>query len=92
MVSNANNWYPEPRTATLEVSDDLLAGYQESALQEFGQAAQFEMQDLNALFEKQLKGAPVVYVVVGNKKQIDMKQLEQFGEVIFVKQKEIFKR
>ena len=41
-------------------------------------------------YHTQLKGKPVVIGIVGNPKDIDTKQLEQFGKVVKLSEKKLF--
>ena len=38
------------------------------------------LNDLENFYKQNILGQTVVYVVIGNKKKIDMKQLQQMGE------------
>ena len=46
--------------------------------------------DILEFYQKYLKGKPVTISIVGDKKQIDLKQLEKFGEIIHLKTKDVY--
>ena len=50
-----------------------------------------EYQDVQDFYERFVKNRPIVIMMSGNGKQIDMKALEPFGEVKKLKEKDIFR-
>jgi zinc protease len=58
---------------------EMLAGYQ---------ALRFE--DVQALFERQIAGKPVIVMIVGDPKRIDTEMLSKWGKVVRVKPSEVF--
>ncbi|MBQ2498401.1 MAG: insulinase family protein, partial [Bacteroidales bacterium] len=50
-----------------------------------------EFQDVQAFYEEFVKNRPIVIMMSGNGKQIDMKALEPFGTVKKLKEKDIFR-
>ena len=40
-------------------------------------------------YKQNIKGRPMLITIVGNKKKIDMKELEKYGKIVEVKQKNI---
>ena len=50
-----------------------------------------EYQDVYNFYERCVKDRPVIIMMSGNKKQIDLKALEKYGEVKELKYKEIFR-
>ena len=49
------------------------------------------MDDLVQFYDRQLKGHPAIYAVVGNKRKIDMEKLAAFGEIIYLKEKDFYR-
>ena len=45
---------------------------------------------IDGYYKEHMKDKPVVYMIVGDKKQIDMKELEKYGKVVEIKEKELF--
>ena len=43
-------------------------------------------------YATQMKSKPMVYMIVGDKKNVDMKELEKYGKVVEVKEKELFSK
>ncbi len=52
---------------------------------------QLEFKDIVEFSTKNLKNAPVVIAIVGDKKRIDMDELKKYGKIIEIKEKELFK-
>ncbi len=50
-----------------------------------------DIQDISRFYQEQVSGRPVVYVIVGNLKRIDMKKLAEYGTIVEVQKKEIYK-
>ncbi|MCW3125923.1 MAG: protease3, partial [Bacteroidetes bacterium] len=48
------------------------------------------MADLNAFFEKHIKGKPFTYMVIGKKENVDFKVLETLGTVKELSLEEVF--
>ena len=46
--------------------------------------------DIQHFYTSNLTDKPMVICIVGDKKRIDTKELEKFGKVVFVKEKELF--
>ena len=53
--------------------------------------APMTMEDIEQFYERQVKGRPVVYAVVGNSRRIDMEKLASFGTLEKVKIKDIYR-
>ncbi len=45
---------------------------------------------IDGYYQKNMREKPVVYMIVGDKKQIDMKELEKYGKVVEIKEKKLF--
>jgi predicted Zn-dependent peptidase len=56
------------------------------------QYAALEFADIEAFYEAQVADRPVTLVVVGDPRRIDAKELRRWGEVVKVKQRQIFAR
>lgn len=50
-----------------------------------------DMKDVFRFYEQHVSSRPVVYVIAGNEKQIDLKKLSSFGTIVKVKKKDIYK-
>ncbi len=51
---------------------------------------QLEFSDINIFYQDNLKEIPLVTIIVGNKKSIDMKKLSEYGKIIEIKEKKLF--
>lgn len=68
-----------------------MEGFDRDPAEEFLQdIATMDMQDISRFYQKQIHGRPVVYVIAGNRKHIDMKKLAGYGKIVKVKKKEIY--
>lgn len=52
--------------------------------------AGMDMEDVSRFYAEHVSGRPVVYIIAGNEKRIDMKKLSSFGKIVKVKKKEIY--
>ena len=50
-----------------------------------------DMKDVMNFYREQIAGAPVIYAIVGNAKQVDLKQLAAFGKIVKVKINDIYR-
>jgi zinc protease len=57
-----------------------------------GEYAQLEFADIEAFHAAHVAGRPVITLVVGDPRRIDVGELERYGEVIEVSEREIFAR
>jgi len=46
--------------------------------------------DITKFYKSNLQGKPITIAIVGDKKRIDIKQLEKYGKIIEIKEKELF--
>lgn len=53
--------------------------------------AQMDMDDISGFYQRNISDRPVVYVVAGNAKRIDMRKLAAFGEIVKMKKKDIYR-
>lgn len=50
-----------------------------------------DMDDISRFYEQNVSGRPVVYVIAGNAKRINMEKLSAFGTVVKMKKKDIYR-
>ena len=82
---------PDNRDLSLQIAEWKLQGYTEDPTKEMLPLIdQLTFQDILDYYHTQIKGKPIVIGVVGNPKEIDAKQLEQFGKVIKLSEKKLF--
>ena len=92
LVNRINNDYPPFRNLSEKVASTRMEGFDRDPAEEFlRDIATMDMQDISRFYREQISGRPVVYVIAGNRKHIDMKNLAKYGTIIKVKKKDIYK-
>ena len=92
LVNRINNDYPPFRNLSEKVASARMEGCDRDPAEEFlRDIATMDMQDISRFYQEQISGRPVVYVITGNRKHIDMKKLAEYGTIIKVKKKGIYK-
>ena len=92
LVNRINNDYPPFRNLSEKVASARMEGFDRDPAEEFlRDIATMDMQDISRFYREQISGRPVVYVFAGNRKHIDMKKLAEYGTIIKVKKKDIYK-
>lgn len=92
LVNRINNDYPPFRNLSEKVASTRMEGFDRDPAEEFlRDIATMDMQDISRFYREQISGRPVVYVITGNRKHIDMKKLAEYGTIIKVKKKGIYK-
>ena len=92
LVNRINNDYPPFRNLSEKVASARMEGFDRDPAEEFlRDIATMDMQDISRFYREQISGRPVVYVIAGNRKHIDMKKLAEYGTIIKVNKKDIYK-
>ena len=92
LVNRINNDYPPFRNLSEKVASARMEGFDRDPAEEFlRDIATMDMQDISRFYREQISGRPVVYVIAGNRKHIDRKKLAEYGTIIKVKKKDIYK-
>lgn len=92
LVNRINNDYPPFRNLSEKVASTRMEGFDRDPAEEFlRDIATMDIQDISRFYREQISGRPVVYVIAGNRKHIDMKKLAKYGTIIKVKKKDIYK-
>ena len=92
LVNRINNDYPPFRNLSEKVASARMEGFDRDPAEEFlRDIATMDMQDISRFYREQISGRPVVYVIAGNRKHIDLKKLAEYGTIIKVKKKDIYK-
>ena len=92
LVNRINNDYPPFRNLSEKVASARMESFDRDPAEEFlRDIATMDMQDISRFYREQISGRPVVYVIAGNRKHIDMKKLAEYGTIIKVKKKDIYK-
>ena len=92
LVNRINNDYPPFRNLSEKVASARMEGFDRDPAEEFlRDIATMDMQDISRFYQEQISGRPVVYVIAGNRKRIDMNKLAEYGTIVKVKKKDIYK-
>ena len=92
IVNQVNNDFPSFREVP-----DKVAGFRRNGFDNDPSEAllsgisDMDMKDIIRFYRHNVRLKPVVYVIVGNSRRIDMKQLETYGNVIRLRKKDIYK-
>ena len=88
LVNRINNDYPPFRNLSEKVASARMEGFDRDPAEEFlRDIATMDMQDISRFYQKQISGRPVVYVITGKRKQIEMKKLAEKRTIKKVKKK-----
>jgi hypothetical protein len=91
LVNQLNNAYPAFRSIPSRIASLLNEGYTADPNETLiAGLAQMQMDDVLRFYEENIKGRPVVYMIVGNARKIDMNKLAAFGNVIRIKKEELY--
>ena len=87
-----NNEYPSSRSLSLKIAKFLHEGYQSDPNRDYLEVIEpMRMEEIMDFYERHVQGGQLVYAIVGNSKQMDLKRLARFGEIIKVKKKDIYR-
>lgn len=92
IVNQVNNDFPSFREVPEKVAGFRRNGFDcdpSEAL--LSGISDMDMKDIIRFYRHNVRLKPVVYVIVGNSRRIDMKQLETYGNVIRLRKKDIYK-
>ncbi|HTN68164.1 MAG TPA: insulinase family protein [Dysgonamonadaceae bacterium] len=82
LINQAQSAYPNFREKTQRIAFYKQQGYSDDPNKLLVEdVSEFNLQNLEDFYTNNIQGKTVVYIVVGNKKKIDIKQLEQIGEL-----------
>ena len=81
---------PAKRDVTETVESWKLFGYKEDPrAMQYDIYKDLDFNNIVDFYKQNIKGRPMLITIVGNKKKIDMKELEKYGKIVEVKQKNI---
>ncbi len=87
-----NNDYPPFRERSEEIASLKREGYLSDPNRGLlNDISGMDMQNISSFYRKNIKDRPIAYIVVGNKKRIDMKKLASWGTIVNVKTKEVYR-
>lgn len=92
LCNAVNNSFPAFRELSTKVAKWEEDGYTSDPNEDFlRNLSGMGMDDVNEFYRSQVQGRPIVYVIVGNEKNIDMRRLSAFGQIVKVKKEEIYR-
>ena len=92
LINQAQSAYPNFRDKSQRIAQYKQLGYTEDPNKQLvDEVSGMTLSDLERFYKQHIQGQTVVYVVIGNKKNIDMTQLQQMGEFEEMKLKQFLK-
>ena len=92
LINQAQSAYPDFREKSQQIASYVQVGYSQDPNELLvEEVSSITLSDLERFYKKHIQGQPIVYVVIGNKKKIDMNQLQQLGRFEEMKLKEFLK-
>ena len=92
IVNQVNNDFPSFREVPEKVAGFQRNGFDNDPSEALlSGISDMDMKDIIRFYRHNVRLKPVVYVIVGNSRRIDMKQLETYGNVIRLRKKDIYK-
>ena len=94
-INNISNNYPSFRTIGNTIAALQHSGWEQDS--NTGLADMYSratMDDMKAYYEANVKNnaGRRAWVIVGSKKKLNLKQLQKYGQIVFLKEKDIFKK
>ena len=90
IFNKVNNGYPSFRNISRKVAECHRKGYKEDPNRILlDVSAELTMDKLYSFYKAHVFGKPIVYVVVGNRKFIDMQRLADYGKIEIIGKDEI---
>ncbi|MDO9153828.1 MAG: insulinase family protein [Paludibacter sp.] len=92
VINDANNDYPTLRVRSSKIASLKSEGYTSDPNQALIDAvSNMNIDNIAAFYDQQIKSRTIAYIVVGNKKKIDMKKLATFGKIVMMQSGSVFK-
>lgn len=92
LMNQILNDYPVFRSLSGKVAALRTEGYDHDPAKEFWQdLPEMGMQDMMRFYQEQIAGRPVVYMIAGDKRKIDLRKLAEYGTVEVVGKKDVFR-
>ena len=95
LINDISNDFPSFRTIGTTIASSRLYGWTEDV--NTGRAAMYRnatMDDMRKYYEENIKNHSNnrVIAIVGSKKKLNLKELEKYGKVVLLKEKDLFKK
>ena len=92
LIYQAQSAYPNFRDKSKRIARYTRQGYTDDPNKLLvNEAMELSLKDVEQFYKQYIEGETVVYVIIGNKKKINMKQLQQIGAFKEMKLKEFLK-
>ena len=92
ILAKANNDYPTFRELPAVVSEYERQGYDADPDKVIlDNLSDIDAETLQSYYEQAVKPAPLVYIIVGDRKALPVEELSKYGEVVELKKKDIYK-
>ena len=92
IVAKANNGYPTFRALPERVSTNVRLGYTEDPNKELLEnLSAIDASALRKYYESNVIPAPVVWIIVGNRKALPMDEIAAYGRIVELKKEDIYK-
>ena len=92
LINQAQSAYPSFRDKTQRIAQYKQFGYTNDPNKQLvDEVTGISLKDLESFYKQHIQGQTVVYIVIGDKKKIDMTQLQQIGEFEEMKLKDFLK-
>lgn len=92
IMNQVNNDFPSFRELSEKIAGYKRSGFDadpsESLLKDI---AEMDMKDIIRFYRHNVRLKPVVYVIVGNAGRIDMKELKKYGDIMWLRKKDVYK-
>jgi predicted Zn-dependent peptidase len=91
LINQLSNDYPTFRKIPGRIASLLNEGYLSDPNEKLIAGLwQIEMADIVRFYEENIQGRPVIYLIIGNSRKMDMDKLGAFGKIIRVKKEELY--
>lgn len=92
IINQVNNDYPSFRDLSEKVASYKRNGFDSDPNEALlSGISDMEMMDIIRFYRHNIRLKPIVYVIVGNSRRIDMKTLADYGEIIRLRKKDVYK-
>ncbi len=92
ILSNINNTYPSFRQLANSVSNYRTLGYKEDPRAVLArEVPKLTTADMVGFYQRNIQQQPRAYFIIGNKKQLDMQQLQKYGRVVELKKEDVMR-
>ena len=93
LVQSAFANHPHFRDLSETIEEWKLLGYTEDpAKYNLPQYEKLRFDDIIQFYKKNVQEKPMVTIIVSNKKRVNPKDLEKYGKIVIVKEKDLFKK